>query len=244
VASRRPQIIEIGIAERPRITGGSQGAEAEADGSEDADAEADGPPAGDQAPAPPVGEHVGVTASVSDEQVKAWLAAGIEEQTPAMSNWRYVVGTFQVKMPVSRGDTLLRDEENTLAIMKWRLGQMTTTNRWHPVLERYVGYLSARVDGLGGDSTSIGPSPDGAPVRDGKGREHCFTGRVCEVVFDCFGEFEGFVLRDCRERRAFRSCEPAMRDLVLRACRQRLELTVYVEEGADPDIRRVVVTCR
>ena len=53
-----------------------------------------------------------------------------------MGNWRYVVGTFQVKIPVSRGDTLLRDEENTLAIMKWRLGQIATTNRWHPVLER------------------------------------------------------------------------------------------------------------
>lgn len=231
VASRRPEI--IGIAGRPRIAGGS----------EDAGAEAVGSPAGDQAPAPPAGEHAGVTAPVSDEQVKAWLAAGIEEQTPAMRNWRYVVGTFQVKIPVSRGDTLLRDEENTFAIMKWRLGQMATTNRWYPVLERYVGYLSARVDGLGGDSTSIEPSPDGVPVRDGKGREHRFTGRVCEVVFDCFGDFEGFVLRDCRERRAFRSCEPDIRDLVLRACRQRLQLTVYVEKGADPEIRRIVVTC-
>ena len=232
VASRRPQIIEIGITERPRITDGS-----------DADAEEDGPPTEDHAPVSPAGEHAGVTAPVSDEQVKAWLAAGIEEQTPAMSNWRYVVGTFQVKIPVSRGDTLLRDEENTLAIMKWRLGQMAITNRWHPVLERYVGYLSSRVDGLGGDSTSIEPSPDGVPVRDGTGREHRFTGRVCEVVFDCFGDFEGFVLRDCRERRAFRSCEPAIRDLVMRACRQRLTLTVYVKEGADPEIRRIVVTC-
>ncbi|WP_239406298.1 hypothetical protein [Frankia sp. Cj3] len=212
-------------------------------GGSEEDAEADGPPAGDQAPAPPAGEHVGVTAPVSDEQVKAWLAAGIEERTPAMGNWRYVVGTFQVKIPVSRGDMLLRDEENTLAIMKWRLDQMASTNRWHPVLERYVGYLSARVDGLGGDSTSIEPSPDGVLARDGEGREHRFTGRVYEVVFDCFGDFEGFVLRDCRERRAFRSCEPAIRDLVLQACRQRLKLAVYVEEGADPEIRRIVVTC-
>ena len=226
VASRRLPIIE-----RPRIAGG-----------EHTDAKADGPPSGEHA-APPAGEHAGITAPVSNEQVEAWRAAGIEEKTPAMSNWRYVVGTFQVKIPVSRGGTLLRDEENTLAIMKWRLGQMATTNRWHAVLERYVGYLSARVDGLGGDSTSIEPSPDGVPVRDGKRREHRFTGRVCEVVFDCFGDFEGFVLRDCRERRAFQSCEPTIRDLVLRACQQRLQLTVYVEEGADPEIRRIVVTC-
>ena len=93
------------------------------------------------------------------------------------------------------------------------------------------------------DSSSIEPSPAGVPVRDGKRREHRFTGRVCEVVFDCFGDFEGFVLRDCRERRHFQSCEPTIRDLVLRACQQRLQLTVYVEEGADPEIRRIVVTC-
>jgi len=219
VASRRLPIIEL-----PRI----------ADGDEHIETQADGPPAG---------EHAGITTPVSDEQIEAWRAAGIEEKTPAMSNWRYVVGTFQVKIPVSRGSTLLRDEENTLAIMKWRLGQMATTNRWHAVLERYVGYLSARVDGLGGDSTSIEPSPDGVPVRDGKPREHRFTGRICEVVFDCFGVFEGFVLRDCRERHAFQSCEPSIQDLVLRACQQRLQLTVYVEEGADPEIRRIVVTC-
>jgi hypothetical protein len=138
---------------------------------------------------------------------------------------------------------MVRDEENTLAIMKWRLGQMETTNRWHAVLQRYVGYLSARVDGLGGDSTSIEPSPAGVPVHDGERREHRFTGRVCEVVFDCFGDFEGFVLRDCRERRAFHSCESAIRDLVLQACQQCLQLTVYIEEGTDPEIRRIVVTC-
>jgi hypothetical protein len=44
-------------------------------------------------------------------------------------------------------------------------------------------------------------------------------------------------------RRAFRSCEPAIRDLVLKACRQRLQLIVYVDVGADPQIRRIVVTC-
>jgi hypothetical protein len=231
VASRRPPpIIEIGLAERPRLAGGS----------DDADSGPEGPRADEE---PPEGEQGGVTGPVSKAELKAWEAAGAEEQTPAMRNWRYVVGTFQVKIPVSAGDALLRDEENTLAIMKWRLGQMATTNRWHPVLERYVGYLSARVDGLGGDSSSIEPSPDGAPPRGDNGRQQTFTGRVCEVVFDCFGDFEGFVLRDCRERRAFRACEPAIRDLVLRACRQRLRITVYVEKGADPEIRRIIVNC-
>ena len=131
------------------------------------------------------------------------------EHTPAMRNWRYVVGTFQVKIPVTTREVMLWPEENTLAIMKWRLGQLAPGNRWRPVLERYVGYIAARVDGLGGDSTTIQPSPNGVPVGDDTGREQAeFTGRVCEIVFDCFGDFEGFVLRDCRQRRSFRSCEP------------------------------------
>jgi hypothetical protein len=248
VATRTPPpIIEIGLRERRGIEGGVEAAGASGASPEDGSVAGEdatyGASAGGRAPTAPPGEQGGVTGPVSSADLKAWESAGRDEQTPAMRNWRYVVGTFQIKIPVSRGDTLLRDEETALAIMKWRLGQMSATNRWRPVLERYVGYLSARVDGLGGDSTSIEPSPDGAPVRDGKGRDRCVTGRVCEVVFDCFGDFEGFVLRDCSERWAFRSREPAVRDLVLEACRLRLQLTVYGEKGADPEIRRIVVTC-
>lgn len=36
----------------------------------------------------------------------------------AEPNWRYVIGTFQVKIPVSTADAILPDEENTLAIFK------------------------------------------------------------------------------------------------------------------------------
>ena len=38
-----------------------------------------------------------------------------------LSNWRYVTGTFQVKIPVTTKEVMLFPEENTLAIMKWRL---------------------------------------------------------------------------------------------------------------------------
>ncbi len=47
-----------------------------------------------------------------------------------MRNWRYVVGTFAVRIPVVKADVMLPLEENTLAIMKWRLSQMAPTNRW------------------------------------------------------------------------------------------------------------------
>ena len=35
--------------------------------------------------------------------------------------WRYVIGTFTVKIPVVTAETMLLPEENTLAIMRWRL---------------------------------------------------------------------------------------------------------------------------
>ncbi len=76
-------------------------------------------------------------------------------------NWRYVTGTFQVKIPVTTEEIMLRPEENTLAILKWRLQNMSPLYRWYPVLQRYIEYISARVDGSGGDASSVKPSPTG-----------------------------------------------------------------------------------
>ena len=50
------------------------------------------------------------------------------------TNWRYTVGTFQVKIPVAHPKTLLASEQNTYSIMKWRLDLLAPTDRWYPVL--------------------------------------------------------------------------------------------------------------
>jgi hypothetical protein len=92
-------------------------------------------------------------------------------------NWRYVVGTFQVRIPVTTREVMLPPEENTLAIMKWRLQAMSPTNRWYPVLQRYVGYVSARVAGLGGNPDAIPPSLAGVPL-PGRGGEDGTAGRL------------------------------------------------------------------
>ncbi len=81
----------------------------------------------------------------------------------ARENWRYVVGSFAVRIPVTTARFMLPPEENTLAIMKWRLSQTSPSDRWYPVLSRYVTYIAARVDGLGGNSGTIMPSPAGVP---------------------------------------------------------------------------------
>jgi hypothetical protein len=165
----------------------------------------------------------------------------------AMLNWRYVVGTFEVRIPVANPETMLWSEENTFAIMKWRLQQMDPKNRWRPVLERYVGYLAARVDGLGGDSTKIEPSPDGVRTRPelprpGDLEEH--AGKVCEVLFDCFGDFEGFVLEGCcTDRHVFRSRERATGELAIRACKERLVLVVWTDDREGRRICRLALRC-
>lgn len=153
--------------------------------------------------------------------------------------WRVVTGTFQVTIPVSTPDHMLFAEENTLAILRWRLLNRPLTDRWVPVLKRLVEYVAARVDGLGGDSSSIEPSPNGVPVslalgdRD-HGHEHgrAVRGKVSEVRYDCNGAFEGFVLDacacGCEKGHVVRSCSRGIARIVLRALRHDLTVTIVL----------------
>jgi hypothetical protein len=166
-------------------------------------------------------------------------AASIER---VMRNWRYVAGTFQVKIPVTTPQVMLRPDEDALAIMKWRLQGMAPSNRWYAVLQRYISYLSARVEGLGGDPNAIPPSPEGAPVKDGDDLV-AYTGKVIEVIYDCYGDFEGFVLGDCCTQRLFKTRERAIGDIVLRACKEQLLMMVYVKRGHEEWIIRLVIKC-
>jgi hypothetical protein len=70
--------------------------------------------------------------------------------------------------------------------------------------------------------------------------QESFTGRVTEVVFDCFGDFIGFVLDDCCEHCAFASREREIGELVMRALKERLTL-MAVTSGKERRIVRLVV---
>jgi hypothetical protein len=158
-------------------------------------------------------------------------------------DWRYVVGTFQIRIPVATAAALLRPEEDLLAILKWRLQQMPVASRWYPVTQRYISIVADRVSGLGGNPDEIPPSPNGAPVPV---RDKCddvveYCGKVVEVIFDCFGDLEGFVLDSCCERIAFKTLEDRLGELALRACKERLTLCVQVLRHDKARIRRVVV---
>ena len=183
--------------------------------------------------------------STVDKPARGKAAARRSERPPQFAardqGWRYVVGTFQVTIPVSTGPAMLGAEENTLAIMKWRLENLPLGDRWHPVIDRFVRYLSDRVDGLGGNAGAIGPSPDGVPVKVPPHRHHRqVTGTVSEIRYDCYGDFEGFVLDCCEVHHTFSSRRRGIAEVALLACRYQLRLTVHLDDDGD-HIQRLTI---
>ncbi len=166
-----------------------------------------------------------------------------EEQTQKQRSWRYITGAFQINIPIRADADILPFDMNTLAIFKWRLSMMPVTNRWHPVMKRYIDILSARIDGLGGDSGSIQPSATGLPEPIGKpGNKHLKEdrGKICEIFYDCFGDFEGFALCSCSEERRFASREKGIEEVALYACRERNLVSVFT---ADNRIAKIILRC-
>jgi hypothetical protein len=158
-------------------------------------------------------------------------AAGDSAREPTLS-WRYVVGAFQIRIPVSTSRPLLPVEESVLAVYKWKLEQIPTANRWHPVVRRFVNQVSGRVSGLGGNPVAIGPSqlgtPGSAPGRPPERRE--FTGKVSEIEFDRFGSFAGFrILTESAADIAFHATEETVEHLIRDAWVHRWVITVIVD---------------
>src|SRR5262249_14487563 len=104
-------------------------------------------------------------------------------------------------------------------------------NRWHPVFRRYLEQLAGRVRAFGGDPTQILPSPTGEGIPSHRPREErrAFTGKISGLIFDRFGDFEGFLLDTEDGERRFHIRERQMRELAERAWRERLRITVWVE---------------
>jgi murein tripeptide amidase MpaA len=156
---------------------------------------------------------------------------------------RKVLGAFRVTVAVKIGDPLLHKAVRNLAVLRYILDAIPATDSWHPVFVRYIGQLSDQVSGLGVDPTQIGPSPDdpSVPGRPPDGKLDCHTGKVSEVIFDCFGDFEGFTLDTCGECLPFRTKEKGIGELVLRACKERLLISVCVTGGRSKEIREIIV---
>ncbi len=151
-------------------------------------------------------------------------------------SWREVLGAFQISIPISTKSQLLAPEEELLAWLLWIQETMPATNRWYPVFQRYISQISGRVSGFGGNPGTIVPSPTGGiniqpqPVPPGIFPGIGFTGKVVNIVFDRFGDFEGFVVRnELGELRRYRGHEARVEELVRFAWRERTVITVFVE---------------
>jgi hypothetical protein len=75
--------------------------------------------------------------------------------------WRRVLGTFQVNIPVSTKEILLPREERRLSIFRWIGEAMPPQRRWYSVFQRYLEGIAQKVEALGGDPNQILPSPTG-----------------------------------------------------------------------------------
>lgn len=174
-------------------------------------------------PVPRIGtRRAGGSAAVSS-------AAGIE--------WRQVFGAFQLAIPVHAKASLLLREERDLSVLLWIGEAIPHHSRWYLVFRRYLELIKGRVKSFGGDPGQILPSPTG----DGRRKHPCheeheheehrlaFTGKIAGLIFDRFGDFEGFLLdtEDCE--RQFFSREKDVETLAERAWRERLRITVWVE---------------
>jgi len=156
---------------------------------------------------------------------------------------RKVLGAFRVRILVEQGDPLLRIQIRNLAVLRYIFEAIPKTDSWRPVFERYIDQLADKVKGLGVDPGLIPPSADdpGIPGKQSGESRHCFTGKVQEVIFDCFGDFVGFVLDTCQGCHHFHSREKRIGDLILQASKDRLLITVCIEEHCFDKIREIIV---
>lgn len=179
-------------------------------------------------------------------------AAAPSSEHGGLATWRALEGSFQFVINVSTKQQLLFGEERLLATLKWLELHTSPQKRWYPVLNRYIGDVAGRVAGFGGDPGKILPSPIGQipgwPLHGGEGGGHgpvvphpceppvCdewdagLTGKVAGLLYDHFGDFDGFVLElESGVRHRFESREPAVRELAHHAWLERTLVTVFAE---------------
>jgi len=155
-------------------------------------------------------------------------------------SWRQVLGAFQYTITVTPGPQLLYPQERLLAWLKWRIGVTPLSNKWLPVLQRYLTLTEGLVWRLGHDPNTIPPSqvgnvPGKRPVPPGPPAppvgKHEYTRKVVAMHYDRFGDFCGFViLSEAGHEHRFLGREHAIEELVRRAWIERTVVSVLAEE--------------
>ena len=157
-------------------------------------------------------------------------AAGRVAVRPGLSR-RKVLGAFRMTTLVSAGTPLIARATRELGVLKYIREAIPAADSWRPVFDRYIAQLSGQVAGLGGNP-DVPPSPDDPETAGGavRGRDRIARrGKVREVVFDCFGDFGGFVLADCTRLHRLHSTEPRIGRLALCAYQEGWPVTVWLD---------------
>ena len=204
-------------------------------------------------PPPPPPPQVAQSRAAKRGSVKRPRAAPAESP-PFERTWRRVSGAFQFVINIKHKEDILLSEERLLATLRWIVLSMPTTKRWYPVLLRYIDYVAGRVQGFGGNPGQILPSPTGwvpgfpkhlpSPQPPPYHHDHDieeFTGKIQGLIYDHFGDFEGFVLETetGAHHRVF-SRERAVRELARHAQIERCRVQVLIERH-HRRLRQVIV---
>lgn len=146
-------------------------------------------------------------------------------------SWYRTLGVFQLAIVISTKDQLILNESRLLAWLRYKLTVVSPGSRWFPVLQRYTEQIVGRLSGFGGDPGTISPSPTGdVPGQTGDDNE-CFTGKVTGIIYDRFGDFEGFTLcmQDGKQKK-FKGHEKKVRELVHHALTEETLITICVDK--------------
>ncbi|HEY9605199.1 MAG TPA: tyrosinase family protein [Allocoleopsis sp.] len=158
---------------------------------------------------------------------------------------RKVIGSFQLAIPVRLGEVLLPREIRKLAVLRYVAESIPLGDPWHPVFIRYLDQIANKIRGLGGDPNSVKATPDdpGISTPTPKPSELCFTGKIREIIYDCFGDFEGFILETCSTTYCFKCKERGIEKIVRQACSERMLVTICTDPGSEKKIRKLVLQC-
>jgi phospholipase C len=192
------------------------------------------------------GENYVVTVRQITNATAVWEPGGLPPLEPAVIiigpgeilNWRKVAGTFQLSIPVSTKEENLPIAERNYSILLWIFSLTPTLSRWYPVLQRYLCEFSASIAGMGGDPTTIPPTPTGTwpappavPGQPGaRARRRRSVGKIAGLIYDHFGDFAGFVLETAHGANfTFHSREGHVQEVVARAWSEQIRVTVISE---------------
>ncbi|MFZ0593037.1 MAG: hypothetical protein WAM39_21445 [Bryobacteraceae bacterium] len=175
--------------------------------------------------------------------------AAVAPPPPTQYAWRHTLGIFKLTIPVDTKTELLEREERYYAILQFIAKSIPSASRWFPVFERYLRQVAGRVKGFGGDPCVILPSGSGALPGDGKkpepfggGHFNKFVGKVAGLIYDHFGDFDGFLLQEgCDRVRRFRTREWRLARVLREAWKDRAIVTVLTHSGNELCPTEVIV---